>query len=255
MAILLKKTGSTESAKPTSGSGSPPTPTKKLSFLKKGKEAQNTFESEEKKTELAMKNTARRFWLKMDKPDASITFIDGNLVDGAFENPFAFEHFITVAGKPQNFICLHEEESCPICEGGSKYSYVGYFSVIDHREYKDNSGKVQKNKKRLYVAKRGTVKQLLKMAQKRGGLAGCRFDVSRTGDKEASVGNVLDFTEKYTPAQMKQMFGEEAVPFDYDACIGEMFVPSKDLRKMGFGQTGVGNEAPPMDDEDHSDKL
>lgn len=225
----------------------------KSSFLKKGAAATATFEQEEKKTEMAMKNTARRFWLKMDKPDATITFVDGNLIEGAFENPFAFEHTVAVAGKYQNFICLHEEESCPICEGGAKYSYVGYFTVIDHREYKDNQGKVQKDKKRLFVAKRGTVKQLLKMAQKRGGLAGCRFDVSRTGDKEASVGNVFDFSEKFSPQQMKQMYGDEAIPFDYDASIGEMFMSSKDLRKMGFGQSGVGNEAPL--DEDHSDSL
>lgn len=247
MVLNIKKPAE---SKPTASSEAKP----KLSFLKKGAAAQATFDAEEKKAEMAMKNTARRYWVENGK-DATITFLDGNLVDGAFENPFAFEHFVTVAGKPQNFICLHEEESCPICEGGSRYSYVGYFTIIDHREYKDNNGKIQKDKKRLFVAKRSTIKQLLKMAQKRGGLAGCRFDVSRTGDKEPSVGNVFDFSEKFTMAQLKSQYGDEAIPFDYDEVIGGMFLSSKDLRKMGFGQTGVGNESAPTEDEDHSDKL
>lgn len=253
MALNIKKTQGVSTAKSTVST--PETkPKPGLSFLKKGQAAKDTFDAEEKKTEMAMKNTARRFWLKMDKPSATITFVDGNLIEGSFDNPFAFEHFVTIAGKGNNLICLHEEESCPICEGGAKYSYVGYFTVIDHREYKDNQGKTHKDKKRLFVAKRSTIKQLLTSAQKRGGLAGCLFDVSRTGDKEASVGNVFDFTEKLTSAQMKAKYGDEAIPFNYDEAIAEGYISAKDLRKMGFGQTGIGTEKP-LNDEDHSDSL
>jgi hypothetical protein len=262
MAIVLKKPAGNPpaaAAKPQAAAKAPsaaaPAKAGGLSFLKKGAAAKATFEQEEMKSEMAAKNTARRFFLKMDKPDASITFLDGNISEGAFENPAAFEHFIMLAGKPMNYICLHEEESCPICEGGNKYSYVSYFSIIDHREYKGNDGKTYKDQRRLFVAKRGTLKQLLKAAQKRGGLAGWRCDVSRTGDKEASVGNVFDFSEKMTPAQLKATYGENGVPFDYDQVISEVFVASKDLRKLGFGQTGVGNESAPSDNEDHSDKL
>ncbi len=222
-----------------------------LSFIKRGKEAQEAFAKEEHKSEMAAKGQVFRFWVPKDK-DTTITFLDGDLVDGVLDIPFIYEHNINMNGKWGNFfICTHDEEPCPICEGGNSPSYVGLMTVIDHSEYvskKDNQ--VKRDVVKLFVAKRDTIKQLQKLAAKRGGLRGCRFDVSRTGDKSPSVGNTFDFIEKLTPQQLTAKYGEKAKPIDYDAVLSAMYLPAKELRKLGFGSlsTPIGGEPAIADD-------
>lgn len=219
---------------------------KPAGFLKKGQQAQEEFAKVEHQIEQNKKNKFYRFFVK-EGQDASVTFIDGNLVDGVLDIPFLYEHNINMNGKWGNFfICTQDQEPCPICEGGSMASYVGIMTVIDHSEYKSSKdGKTYKDTVKLFVAKRETIKTLQKLAAKRGGLAGWRIDISRTGDKSASVGNVFDFTEHSTPEELQAVYGEKAVPIDYEAYFGELYMPAKELRKMGFGSaTGpVGSES------------
>lgn len=216
-----------------------------MSFLKTGKVAQETFAKEELKAEQAQKSKFQRFWMP-DGSDTAITFLDGNLADGILDIPFYYEHQMHMNGSWKNwFICTQDEEPCPICEGGHYPSYVGAMTVIDHSEYtskKDN--KVYKDQVRLFVAKKDTIKQLQKLAVKRGGLRGCRFDVSRVGDKAASVGNVFDFTEKLTEDQLKAKYKDTNSPFNYGEILSATYFPAKELRKLGFGSANnpVGGE-------------
>lgn len=228
-----------------------------LGFLKKGKEAQETFAQEEHKAEQAQKNSVFRFFVPEGK-DSAITFVDGDLVDGVLDIPFYYEHNVNMNGKWGNFfICTQDEEPCPICEGGLNPSYVGVMTVIDHSSYvSKKDSKTYKDQIRLFVAKRDTIKQLQKLAAKRGGLTGCRFDVSRTGDKSPSVGNVFDFTEKLTMAQVAQTYGaDRAKPINYEEYLGELYKPAKELRKLGFGSATppIGSES--ASEEDYQDKL
>lgn len=217
-------TAPAQSKAPVTSSGS-------ASFLKKGKAAQDAFAKEETKAQMN-KDRPFRFFLK-NGGESSITFLDGNLEDGALNIPYFYEHFVKISGRAQNFVCTQDEEPCPICEGGDSPSFVGVLTVIDHSSYTGKDGKEYKDQVRLFVPKRGTIKQLQKFAEKRGGLRGCRFDVSRTGDKEPAVGNVFDFTEKLTEQQLVKTYGEKAAPLDYAKALG--YLPAKDLRKLGFG--------------------
>lgn len=259
MALKLKKAdpsagvsapSSTPAAPKPPGSSAHGAPTPKssgMSFLKRGKVAQETFAQEEHKSEMKQKNTLFRFWVPKDK-DSSITFIDGNLVDGVLDVPFMYEHNIMQNGKWGNFyICTQDVEPCPICEGGSSPSYVGMLAVIDHSEYvskKDNL--THKDNVKLFVAKRDTIKQLQKLAVKRGGLRGCRFDVSRTGDKSPSVGNMFDFIEKLTEEQMVAKYGDKATQLNYEEIMAKVYMGAAELRKLGFGSTAgpIGGESP-----------
>lgn len=205
-----------------------PTP----SFLKTGQQAKEAFEKEETKAQIS-KDRPFRFFLK-NGGESQITFLDGDLdADGVLSLPFFYEHFERIGGRPQTFVCVMDEEPCPICEGGSQPSFVGALTVIDHSTYEGKDGKVYKDQVRLFVPKRGTIKQLQKLAEKRGGLRGCRFDVSRTGDKEPAVGNVFDFTEKLTEAQLVATYGEKSKALDYSVAPG--YLPASELRKLGFG--------------------
>lgn len=224
-----------------------------LAFVKRGAQAKATMEQEDKRREQAMKGGVQRFWLPQDKPN-SITFLDGNLVDGMLDIPFLYEHQINMNGSWRNwFICTQDSEPCPICEGDNKPYYAGFLTVIDHSEYKTKDGLTHKDTVKLFVAKRDTIKQLQLMATKRGGLRGCTFDVLRTGDKSPSVGSTFDFTEKLTDQQLKAKF-KVSDPMDYNKLFTEAYMPAKELRKLGFGSMAgpVGGEA--ADDDIPFDK-
>lgn len=237
-----------------------------LSFMKKGKAAQEAMAKEEHKAEQKAKGTVMRFWLPKDK-DGCITFLDGDLKDGMLDIPFYYEHQVNMNGSWNNhFICTQDEEPCPVCEGGHSPSYVGVFTVIDHSEYvSKKDGKTYKDQVRLLVAKRDSIKTLQKLAEKRGGLRGCKFDVSRTGDKSPSIGNVFDFTEKLTNAQLTKLYTvkgadgkvfDKSKPLNYEELLVGMYMPAKELRKLGFGSMSspVGGESMPSED-DMADNL
>lgn len=263
MAISLK--GGYKPAAPaagTSGEAAKPNvaPLKTgMAFLRTGKAAQEEMVKVEFKAESAQKGKFQRYWMP-DGADGTITFLDGDLSEGILDIPFYYEHQIHMNGSWRNwFICTQDEEPCPICEGGHQPSYVGVMTVIDHSEYtskKDN--KTYKDQIRLYVAKRDTIKQLQKIAGMSGGLRGMRFNVSRTGDKSAAVGNVFfPVGTKMTSAELSAKYKENAAPFKYDELLSSIYYPAKELRKLGFGSAHnpTGNEKGLHDDHDYSQEL
>jgi hypothetical protein len=265
MALKLNKGGQTTIVTPQAPvaaqkqmavAQSVPSPT--LSFLKKGKAAQEAFNKEEHRKEVQSKGKFLRFWVPKDK-ESSITFLDGDLTpDGLLENPFYYEHNINLAGKWNNFfICTQDEEPCPICQGGASASYVAVFTVIDHSEYiSKTDGQLKKDVVKLLVAKMDSVKLLQKYALKRGGLRGCRFDVTRTGDKSPSIGSAFDFTEKLVEADLVKKYAERSAPINYNEMLSSLYLNAKELRKLGFGSSAgpVGGEAP-MSSEDYSASM
>jgi hypothetical protein len=189
---------------------------------------------------------AFRFFLE-NGGQARITFLDGDFTAKGLEPPWAYEHFAKVMGKPMNFTCIHEENQlCPICESGDKPAYVCYFTILDHREYvSKKDGSIHHYSRRLFAPKRGTYKQLSLLASKRGGLRGWTVDVSRTGPKEPSVGNVFDFLGYTSPENLSANYGADAEPLDYDAMLQAQTLSEAELRKMGFGTKGIGSEVVP----------
>lgn len=213
----------------------------KLSFLKRGKEAQHIAQQEEKKVEMRKKANIFRFWVPKDGK-GDITFLDGDLKDGILDIPFFHEHNVHMNGSWNNhFICTQDEEPCPICEGGGQPAYVGVLTVIDHGEYtSQRDGKQKKDNVKLFVAKRDTIKLLQDMAAKRGGLRGCRYEVKRIGDKSPNVGSNFDFDKKYTVQELITAYGKEkAYPVNYDEYMANLYVPAAELREMGFGTLGA----------------
>lgn len=216
------------------------------------------MEKEKAKSELRAKGKTFRFFITKDK-DASITFLDGNLAEGILDVPFYYEHNITMNGKYGNFfICTQDEEPCPICEGGANASYVGVMTVIDHSSYiSKKDGLEHKDEVKLFVAKQETIKLLQKAAEKRGGLRGCTFDVSRTGEMSAAVGNVFDFTEKLNEQQLVAKYGDKAKPLNYEEILAKAYLPAKELRKLGFGSMAgpaIGSESP-IGGDDYSGEM
>lgn len=253
MAIILGKKAATNEPHVPAQALAQAQQSPSMSLLKRGKAAHEELEGKPKSGGANI-----RYWLK-EGDEARLTFLDGNLnEDGLLDIPFYYEHNIQMAGKYGNFFaCTAEVEPCPICEGGHSPSYVGLLTVIDHRSYiSKRDGKTYKDQIRLFAAKRGTIKMLQTLATKRGGLAGCEFDVTRTGAQSAAVGSMFDFSKKLTPEQILEIYGETAVPLNYEEIVASISLSAKELRKMGFGSMKgpIGSEDA-VEDHNYDDKL
>lgn len=187
-----------------------------------------------------------RYWMKNDSEN-EITFLDGDLNENGILSEVCYdEHALKIGNDYNNFFpCTADEEPCPLCAGNAKKSFVAVFTVIDHSKWVDKEGNQRQNEKRLFVAKMDTIKYLRKQAIKRGGLTGCRFEVSRTGDKSAAVGNNFEFESKYTPLEVAAEYGVDASPLVYEDII--QYKSASELLSLGLGIStgGIGSESAP----------
>lgn len=252
LSFAKKAAGSTASAASTTPKSSKAP--KPLGWMKRGSEAKEALAQEEARVELAKQGKGMyRFWMPEDS-DRKITFLDGDLdEDGVLDVLAYYEHTLRVNGQFEQFVCTADADTtqpCPLCEAGDKPSLVHVLTVIDHTPYTiksgPNAGKTVKDTRKLFVAKRNTIQLLTKIATKRGGLAGCTFDVSRIGDKSPGVGTQFDFVEKFESYEdIAEKYGlklEEVAPANYEDEI--RYLSPEELISLGLGKapSGVGYE-------------
>lgn len=241
-------------------------PKVKFGFMKTGKEAQQAIAEADAKAEMEKAERDKLFLFRIpENEDRKITFLDGNLdEDGMLDCPMFYQHAVKLNGKWRNFVCTQEEEgTCPICnEGEYKSALVGVLTVLNHTPYiiqnGNKAGQKIVHQRQLFVGKKETIKQLGKLAQKRGGLAGCTFDASRGNDKTAAVGNSFDFTEKRTPKELMEAYGlkpEDVEPANYDHEI--TYHTAEELLALGVGKanSGPGYDKPKSSGHSMKDAL
>lgn len=187
----------------------------------------------------------RRFWLKKDS-SRQVLFCDDSCLK-------FHEHNLKLGGKFGNYYtcigakALVDDETseikkpaCPICEAGDKPSYVGAFTVKDLTGYTTAAGEEKgKGEKQLLVAKFYTLQVLEKQWEKREGLQGVIFEVSRTSINTApSVGNIWDFEKKIEAGQIS-----DAKPFNYK----ELFAPKpiEEMKNVAQAWSGVAPASEP----------
>lgn len=219
------------------------------SWMKRGKAAKQALQEEEARAEKAREEAGKmwRFWMPPDE-ERKITFLDGDLdEEGMLDIPMFHEHSVKVNGQWENYVCTQESEGyCPICaKGDNKPALVGVMTVIDHTPHKiksgPNAGKTIQHTRKLFVAKKQTIRNLSKLAVKRGGLTGCTFDVMRGDEKTASVGSQFDFDTKSTLEEIAAACDldlEKVQPANYDEEI--TYRTSEELVDLGLGQAPSG---------------
>ena len=215
-----------------------------ITFLKKGKEAHKAMREAEKAAEArAAAKGAFRFWVKQDG-EGLVTFLDGNLTsDGLLDTVSFNQHNLKINGKWRNyFVCVADNEPCPLCEMDNYPTLVALFTVLDHTKYTDRNGKVHQHERKLFVAKRDTMKRLQKLAAKRGGLTGWTVSISRTGERSPEVGTDFDFEEHHEDlvefGKTLKLKAEDVKPLDYEKEI--KYLSADELRELGFGTPVVG---------------
>jgi len=243
-----------------------------MNWMKKGADAAAAFEHDAQEQQLKFEQGKKtwRFWVK-EGEEARITFVDGGLTKDGFLDVVSFrEHRLLRNGSWNNyFVCTKEVEgSCPICEEGDLPSRVAVLTVIDHRKItgkkkkEDGSVVTYQDVPKLFVAKTDTLKLLTNLAQKRGGLQGCTFDVMRVGNRAPAVGSQFDFIEKAAVTVLKVKYfkvedGKKVTlfkPLDYEKEITYLSVD--ELRNLGFGTAIVSPKSKPaVQEEEEEDAI
>lgn len=217
------------------------------SFLKKGAYAKAAIEQAEAAAEMAKAEAGKmwRFYIKQGE-DRRITFLDGDInEEGMVDAATFWEHVVPMNGGWANFVCTAEEDAsqpCPLCAAGNQKRLVGALTVIDHTDYKikngPKAGEVIKNQRKLFVATRQQLAVLKSLAEKRGGLAGCTFDVIRIGEKSSNTGSQFDFVEKFDSGQeLCEKYGlteEDIQPANYQEEI--TYRSPEELIELGLGK-------------------
>ena len=129
-----------------------------------------------------------------------------------------WEHQLYVDGSWRNwYVCpkKNANEPCPICDKDYQAAFVSFYTIIDKTGYTDRSGNKHVNKKILFPAKIPTLEKLKRQSEKRGGLTGCVFEVTRgSNPKSSSTGDDFDYMEKVTDFA-KDLPGIDVTPINY----------------------------------------
>jgi len=202
-------------------------------WMKSGKDAVAMLRSEDEKVGSTGGRRVFRFIMRPET-SAQVTFLDGDVdEDGMLAVPMYYEHMVYWEGRWQNFVCVNDDEPCPVCEGGDKPYLIGLLTVIDHREKTSRDGKVYIDDPKIYAAKRMTLKLLQRQAEKRDGLRGCRFEITRVGKREPAVGSAFEFEGKLDESALVEKYGIDAEPLNYEEQI--VYRSAKELNAIGIG--------------------
>jgi hypothetical protein len=203
------------------------------SWMKSGKDAEAMIRSEDERIAATGGRRVFRFIMKPET-SAQVTFLDGSVdEDGMLSVPMYYEHMIYWDGKWQTFVCVKDDEPCPVCEGGDSPYLIGLLTIIDHREKTSSTGKVYVDDPKLYAAKRMTLKLLQRQAEKRDGLRGCRFEITRVGKREPAVGSSFEFEGKLDESTLVEKYGADSAPLNYEEEV--VYKSAKELNALGIG--------------------
>lgn len=151
-------------------------------------------------------------------------------------NFFRYEHNMKDqrSGKWSIFCaCINESAHCPVCKVSERQAYFAmYLTVIDLTPYESEKHGLIEWSKKLLVVKSAQQKKITRLWERHGSLRGMVLQMTRDGEKDASIGNDIEFveflpeeeleayvttyeTERDGKREVKEIVGSEV--FDYDA--------------------------------------
>lgn len=162
-------------------------------------EGYDPIEEENKRRAEAFEGKLRRYYLPAGKLGL-ITFVT--------DKPINFEEYSWYYdGSWRNWASRTKSGPLDDVPGVRRY-FASAWVVVDHVEWVDKEDKKHQHEPRLFVAKAqvGATLRRKKDSEACGGtLAGCRFEVIRTGEKSPSTGNEFEFKNKFDlPALRRQ---------------------------------------------------
>lgn len=148
------------------------------------------------------KTYTKRFWMPNNQ-EKLITFVDTPVIDldgVQIKTPFQYnEYQLQLNGNWRNWFTqpINPQDDV-LKEMGYKASKVAVMTIVDHSEWTDKQGNLHKDELSLYVVKRSQPiwKQIEKLIERNGSLAGKTFRVHRMGDKSPGSGSMLEKNEQ-----------------------------------------------------------
>lgn len=99
--------------------------------------------------------------------------------------------------------CIKEFANCPVCRTAERESYYAMaLTIVDLTSFETRDGDTVEFSRKLLIVKPQQQKKFLRFHQKEGTLRGALFETTRDGDKDATIGNDIEFLEFVTEKEM-----------------------------------------------------
>ena len=112
---------------------------------------------------------------------------------------FRYEHNLKDARSNRWSIfcaCVNESANCPVCKVSERPSYFAmYLTVIDLTPYESEKHGTVEWSKKLLVVKSAQQKKITRLWERHQTLRGMILSMTRDGEKDASIGNDIEFVE------------------------------------------------------------
>lgn len=132
----------------------------------------------------------------------------------------------TVKTGPNRFddeVCIADQGvNCPLClKTGKEGVWTLMLTALDKRQYRNREGQLIKVSKKLVPIKGKNIAKFERQYKKHGTFRGLVATHVRTGAKEASIGEDIEFKPKLVPSAALRKYGENSEPANYT----KAFVP------------------------------
>lgn len=99
--------------------------------------------------------------------------------------------------------CIREFANCPVCRTSERESYYAMaLTIVDLTPFETRDGDTVEFSRKLLIVKPAQQKKFLRFFQKEGTLRGALFETTRDGDKDATIGNDIEFLEFVSEDEM-----------------------------------------------------
>ena len=100
--------------------------------------------------------------------------------------------------------CIKEFSNCPVCRTAERESYYAMaLTIVDLTPFDTRDGDTVEFSRKLLIVKPQQQKKFLRFFQKEGTLRGALFETTRDGEKDATIGNDIEFLEFVPEKEME----------------------------------------------------
>lgn len=131
--------------------------------------------------------------------------------------------------------CIDEHANCPACAVSDKPGYFAmYLTIVDLTPYTTRNDEEVEFSKKLLVVKLTQQKKITRLLEQHGTLRGMKLAMTRDGDKDAAIGNDIDFIELIDEEELEEYIYDYedkdgkvieidcSVPYDYEEIFPDM---------------------------------
>jgi len=108
-----------------------------------------------------------------------------------------------------NTPCIKEWDNCPVCEEIGDSTYIMFLSVLDLTPFTDRKDVRHEFSRKLMAVKPSQQKKFIRAHAREGTLRGAIFEASRDGQKDAAIGNDIEFVEFMDEAELAEDYVRE----------------------------------------------